>query len=66
MADSSLRVVGCSTGQRRPASAWVGVVVAAITGYLAIAFLLRILARTGLRAYAIYCVIAGALALIVF
>ncbi len=30
-----------------PASAWVGVLVAAITGYGAIAFLLRMLARTG-------------------
>ena len=41
------------------------VVVAAITGYLAIALLLRMLARTGLLAYAIYCFIAGALVLIV-
>jgi hypothetical protein len=41
------------------------VVVAAITGYLAIAFLLRMLARTGPLAYAIYCFIVGALALIV-
>ena len=34
-------------------------------GYLAIALLLRMLARTGLLAYAIYCFIAGALVLIV-
>jgi undecaprenyl-diphosphatase len=48
-----------------PASAWVGVVVAAITGYLAIAFLLRMLARTGLFAYAIYCLVVGTLALLI-
>jgi undecaprenyl pyrophosphate phosphatase UppP len=65
MADCSLRVVGCSTGQRRPASAWISVVVAAITSYLAIGLLLRVLARSGLLAYAIYCFIVGALVLIV-
>ena len=48
-----------------PASAWVGVLVAAITGYGAIAFLLRMLARTGLAPYAIYCVAVGAIALLV-
>ena len=48
-----------------PASAWVGVLVAAITGYGAIAFLLRMLARTGLAPYAIYCVVVGAVALLV-
>ena len=30
-----------------PGSAWVGVLVAAVTGYAAIAFLLRMLAKTG-------------------
>lgn len=48
-----------------PATAWLGVVVAGITGYLAITFLLRMLARTGLTAYAIYCLVVGALALLV-
>jgi undecaprenyl-diphosphatase len=48
-----------------PATAWVGVVVAGVAGYLAIAFLLRMLARTGLLAYAIYCLVVGALALVV-
>ncbi len=47
------------------ARAWVGVAVAAVTGYLAISLLLRMLARTGLMAYAIYCLVVGALALIV-
>lgn len=50
--------------ERIEATDWVGVAVAGITGYLAIAFLLRMLARTGLTAYAIYCLIVGALALI--
>ena len=48
-----------------PGSAWVGVVVAAVTGYGAIAFLLRMLARTGLVPYAVYCVVVGAVALVV-
>ncbi|MGH9195374.1 MAG: undecaprenyl-diphosphate phosphatase [Acidimicrobiia bacterium] len=48
-----------------PASTWVGVAVAAITGYLAIALLLRLLARTGLIAFAIYCLVVGGLALVV-
>ena len=48
-----------------PGSAWVGVVVAAVTGYGAIAFLLKMLARTGLAPYAVYCVVVGAIALVV-
>ena len=48
-----------------PASAWVGVVVAAVTGYFAIGFLLKALARTGLTPFAIYCVVVGTLALVV-
>ena len=48
-----------------PASAWVGVVVAAVTGYGAIAFLLRMLARIGLALYAVYCIVVGAIALVV-
>lgn len=48
-----------------PQSAWLGVVVAGLTGYLAIAFLLRMLARTGLSAYGIYCLLLGTFALIV-
>jgi undecaprenyl-diphosphatase len=47
------------------ATTWVGVVVAALTGYLAIAFLLRLLVRTGLMGFAIYCLVVGALALLV-
>jgi undecaprenyl pyrophosphate phosphatase UppP len=46
-------------------TAWLGVAVAAVTGYLAIAFLLRMLARTGLSAFGIYCLVFGLFALIV-
>ena len=48
-----------------PGSAWVGVVVAAVTGYAAIGFLLKTLAMTGLTPFAIYCVVVGTLALVV-
>ncbi|HKY46508.1 MAG TPA: undecaprenyl-diphosphate phosphatase [Acidimicrobiia bacterium] len=48
-----------------PATAWVGVLVAAATGYGAIAFLLKMLARTGLAPYALYCVVVGVVALVV-
>lgn len=42
----------------------VGVVVAAVSGYLAIAVLIRSLTRYGLRPFALYCFIVGAIALI--
>ena len=48
-----------------PGSAWVGVVVAAVTGYGAIAFLLKMLGKTGLGPYAIYCLVVGVVALVV-
>jgi undecaprenyl-diphosphatase len=42
----------------------VGMVVAAISGYAAIAFLLRLIRTTGLAPFGVYCVVAGAIALI--
>ena len=48
-----------------PGSAWVGVAVAAVTGYGAIAFLLKMLDKTGLTPYAVYCVVVGVVALVV-
>ncbi|HEX2420511.1 MAG TPA: undecaprenyl-diphosphate phosphatase, partial [Acidimicrobiia bacterium] len=48
-----------------PKSAWLGVAVAGLTGYLAIAFLLRMLARTGLSGYGFYCLAFGTIALLV-
>lgn len=43
----------------------VGVAVAAISGYAAIAFLLRLIGKTGLSPFGIYCVIAATVALII-
>jgi undecaprenyl-diphosphatase len=42
----------------------VGVLVAAVSGYLAIAFLIRTLVRIGLRPFALYCFVVGILALV--
>jgi undecaprenyl-diphosphatase len=46
------------------AELWVGVLVAAVSGYLAIAFLIRTLVRIGLRPFALYCFVVGVLALV--
>lgn len=43
----------------------VGVAVAAISGYFAIAFLLRLIGRTGLWPFGIYCMVAGSVAYLV-
>jgi undecaprenyl-diphosphatase len=42
----------------------VGMAVAAVVGYVAIAFLLRVLQRVGLLPFAVYCLAAGAIAYI--
>lgn len=42
----------------------VGVAVAAISGYVAIAFLLRLIGRTGLSPFGLYCMVAASVALI--
>lgn len=47
-----------------PSEVWVGVVTAAVSGYLAIAFLIKTLVRIGLRPFAVYCFVVGILALI--
>ena len=43
---------------------FVGVAVAAISGYAAIAFLLRLIGRSGLSPFGIYCMVAATVALI--
>jgi undecaprenyl-diphosphatase len=43
----------------------VGVLVAAVSGYLAIAFLVRLIARIGIAPYAIYCIAFGVFSYIV-
>lgn len=45
-------------------SVWVAMAIAAVSGYLAIAFLIRVLVRRGLAPFAIYCFVAGTVALI--
>ena len=47
-----------------PASVWVGVVVAAVSGYAAIAFLLRVLTHVGLAPFGIYCIAFGTLSFV--
>ncbi len=46
-------------------SVWVAMAVAAVTGYFAIAFLIRILVKRGLAPFAIYCFVIGTVALLV-
>jgi len=44
------------------ASTLVGTAVAAVVGYATIAYLIRLLGRHGLLPFAIYCLVAGAVA----
>ena len=53
-----------SDGEGITTSTLVGMAVAAITGYWAIAFLLRVIAKAGLAPFGVYCVAFGAIALI--
>lgn len=53
-----------SDGEGITASTIAGMVVAAVTGYWAIAFLIRVLTRAGLAPFGIYCVAFGVVALI--
>lgn len=46
------------------AEVWVGVAVAAVSGYAAIAALLAMLRRTGLGGFGVYCLAFGALSLV--
>lgn len=52
------------SGESIPSSTWVGVVVAGLSGYFAIAVLIRLLTRVGLGPFGIYCVAAGAIAFV--
>ena len=53
-----------SSGDGVPATVWLGVVVAGLSGYAAIAILLRVLARVGLAPFGVYCVAFGTLSLV--
>jgi len=46
-------------------SVWVGMIVAGLSGYAAIAILLKVLNRVGLAPFGVYCVVAGAFAVVV-
>jgi undecaprenyl-diphosphatase len=50
------------SGESISAEVWVSVVVAALSGYAAIAFLIKLLGRIGLAPFGIYCVSFGTLA----
>ncbi len=53
------------SGESIEASVWVGMVAAALSGYAAIAVLLRLLGRVGLAPFGVYCVAMGAFCAIV-
>ncbi len=44
---------------------FVGMLVAAVSGYAAIAFLLRLIGKTGLAPFGLYCIVAATVALLV-
>lgn len=54
-----------TSGESIPASVWVGVIVAGLSGYAAIAILLRLLARVGLAPFGLYCITFGAISIYV-
>ncbi|MEA2024986.1 MAG: undecaprenyl-diphosphate phosphatase [Actinomycetota bacterium] len=54
-----------SDGSGITVSTIVGMVVAAVVGYWAITFLIRVLGKVGLAPFGIYCVIVGAVAVII-
>ena len=53
-----------SSGDGVPATVWLGVVVAGLSGYAAISFLLRVLSKVGLAPFGVYCVAFGTLSLV--
>lgn len=54
-----------SEGETIGAEVWVGMLAAGLSGYAAIAVLLRMLARVGLAPFGVYCVAFGAFSVIV-
>ena len=54
-----------SSGESIPLEVWVGMVTAGITGYAAIAVLLRLLTRVGLAPFGVYCIAFGAISVVV-
>lgn len=54
-----------SSGETIGPDVWVGMVAAGVSGYIAIAFLLRVLTRVGLAPFGVYCVVFGAVSAII-
>jgi undecaprenyl-diphosphatase len=54
-----------SDGDGITASTIAGMAVAAVVGYWAIAFLIRVLGRVGLAPFGIYCIAAGAVSIVI-
>lgn len=53
-----------TSGVGIPANVWVGVVVAGLSGYAAIAILLRVLTHVGLSPFGVYCLAFGSVSLV--
>ncbi len=51
-----------TSGESIPASIWIGVVVAGLSGYAAIAILIKLLTRVGLAPFGLYCITFGSIA----
>jgi len=59
----SLQIVQVlNSGESIAGTIWVGVIVAGLSGYLAIAVLLKVLNRVGLAPFGLYCITFGAIA----
>lgn len=54
-----------SAGESIPSDVWIGMIAAGLSGYAAIAILIRVLSKIGLAPFGIYCVAFGVFSLIV-
>jgi undecaprenyl-diphosphatase len=53
-----------SAGDSIPSDVWIGMIAAGLSGYAAIAILIRLLSKVGLAPFGIYCVAFGVFSLI--
>lgn len=53
-----------SAGESIPSDVWIGMIAAGLSGYAAIALLIRLLSRIGLAPFGIYCVAFGVFSII--
>jgi undecaprenyl-diphosphatase len=54
-----------AAGESIPSDVWIGMIAAGLSGYAAIAILLRLLSKVGLAPFGIYCIAFGVFSLIV-